>query len=189
MQGQLDSAQNENDSLRNQVNELQGQLNQQQGSVSELQGRTTHVESELERTIKNPFASAKETTTVTEETNDDVVVQTDSPFTGLASGGAVPAIGLIVLVALVGGFFFLRGRSNGSPRSAMPTENGGAGFFEGNFDALFKGVPNASSGRPELQPKKWSSETEASVRKSLEDDPPERREKINFGEIIKHERD
>lgn len=105
-----------------------------------------------------------------------------TPGTGLATGSNWPVIGLVVLV--IGGmvlFFFARSKQGGfGGGDSTP-------FFEGTVDSLFKGVPS-KDGRPNPQPHKWSADSdgEKGLREDVENNPPE---KINFGDLIKQDRD
>ncbi len=110
--------------------------------------------------------------------------------TGLISGAGAPLVGgVLVVLALVGGFLFFRNRGEkGGMEKATPST-----FFEGNVDALFKSPSKFEV--PESQPRKFSTlggnETgERALRENIENNPPERSSgKVHFGDLIKHERD
>ncbi|MEK6970756.1 MAG: LPXTG cell wall anchor domain-containing protein, partial [archaeon] len=112
-----------------------------------------------------------------------------SPATGLATGSFFPLAGIGVLLA--GGLFLFFRNRNRAGNTPQLKKNDSTPFFEGTLDSLFKGLPGEtkSSERPDPQPKKWSSdegEGEKELRDEIENNPPE---KVNFGDLIKHERD
>jgi hypothetical protein len=174
--------------------------------VEELETYTTNTEQKVYET-QSELLSVKESTqtalddvtnrlNIIEKPEPSMLTQNDQqgfniPFlngTGLVSGGNLPIIGIGILLIAGLLFVFTRGKSNGR----FGGNNGGSStpFFEGTLDSLFKGVPSDSklSGRPEPQPKKWAadSEDEKGLRQDIEENPPER---INFGDLIKQERD
>ncbi len=106
--------------------------------------------------------------------------------TGFVSGSSMPLYGILVLLAGALVFLFVRTKSKGGNwggKSSTP-------FFEGSLDTLFKGVPASpnTDGRQNPRPKKWSAEVsgEKELRDDIEQNPPE---KINFGDLVKQERD
>lgn len=174
--------------------------------VEELETFTTNTEQKVYET-QSELSSVKETTQmaltdvtnrldIIEEPEPSMLTQNDQqgfniPFlsgTGFISGGNLPLLGVGALIVVGLLFFFFRSQSTSSFGSSSPGSS--TPFFEGTLDSLFKGVPSNSklAGRPEPQPKKWSADSdgEKGLREDIEDNPPER---INFGDLIKQERD
>lgn len=174
--------------------------------VEELETYTTNTEQKVYET-QSELSSVKETTQtalddvtnrldIIEKPEPSMLTQTDQqgfniPFlngTGLASGSNIPIIGIGILLIAGLIFLFTRGKSNGS--FGGNSSGNSTPFFEGTLDSLFKGVPSDPrlSGRPDPQPKKWAADNEGEkgLRQDIEENPPER---INFGDLIKQERD
>lgn len=188
LQNQLSQNQQLSESQRNELqnllNQAQAKLEEQQSMIATLENQLSGVEDEVARSFKNPFATGTTATAPADETQPAEVPQegNDSPLTGFATGGNAPLIGVAILViACALAFFYFRGRAGNSGGNP-----GGAAFFEGSVDALFKGTPKQSD--EGLQPRKFASisREEARLRQDIENNPPE---KVNFSELIRKERD
>lgn len=143
-------------------------------TVNKLDEQVNQVAQKLEDgKLKIPFLDSKN----------------NSPATGLIPIGSEPILGMAFLIILsIGLLFIWRKKQEGEPIFELPSisREKSKPIFEGNLDALFKNVPKEKHETRETSPKKWSSETEEELRKEIEKNPPE---KINFGDLVRKERD
>lgn len=153
-------------------NETNAKVEELSAKISTLEQRDAQLTAEREAQAKQGFQ----------------IPFLSSPGTGFAGGANAPFLGIAILaVGAFIAFFFIRGRKNGRGFGVGGGMNKSTPFFEGNMDALFKGLPGGNTeANSSPQPHKWSTEGEKGLREDVETNPPE---KINFGDLIQKERD
>jgi hypothetical protein len=181
-------------SIQSALTEMQTQSNQVQENTNAAQAEIGARVDDLQTQVAN----AKQTIDALQNEKAQAAANNDngfqipfgqpaSPGTGFAFGVTAPIIGLGVLIVLIGLFFFThRGRGGGMGAEPDMRSAGKQGFFDGNFDAIFKNAQSDSK-LNDAQPRKFASlggttTTERDVREDLDTRQPG---KISMGDLIR----
>ncbi|MFH0970829.1 MAG: hypothetical protein V1776_05220 [Candidatus Diapherotrites archaeon] len=190
------------DELNSEITNVKGRVEELETFSQGAQQKINETQSQLEQTIHETgekINTLKDLLSAQFKNAEKVVQQSSETFTipflsgngtGLATGVNAPVLGILLIVAFASLILFAgigRKKKTGFG-GIIPKDN--TPFLAGNLDTLFKGLPEKKNMEERIspQPKKWSSDVEEELRDDIENNPPEK-SKVNFGDLIRNERD